>query len=100
MDKMEEAEGAWKQLRNNCGEDSEYFFTAIEVALRFHRSELYESLIDREGSKFVSESGFINNLAHTHLKNGNLGGAWRILSSNGINPLESDLGEEIYEILD
>jgi len=100
MDKIEEARGAWDELRSGIGEEIEIFFTALEISLRFNWREEYHSIIQNEGKKFSNNAAFAGNIAEINLKLGDIGSAWGILSSNGIDPMESFLGIKFEQIME
>lgn len=100
MDKVEESSKEWKDLRVRIADSPEGFFTAAEVALRFHWREEYQSLIENEGLGHRTEPGFAENLATIFLNIGDIGGAWNVLSINGIDPIKSSLREKILEIIE
>ncbi len=99
MDKVEESKEAWIKLRDEIGEESKRFFTAVEISLRFNWREEYLSIIHNEGKKFNKNADFAENIAEINIKLGDIGGAWRILSSNGIEPMKSLLGMRFREVI-
>jgi len=100
MDKVEEAIEAWIKLRNEIGDEPKRFFAAVEISLRFNWREEYLSIIQNEGKKFSKNAGFAENIAEINIKLGDIGSAWGILSSNGIEPMKSFLGERFREVIE
>ena len=91
MDKVDDASEAWQELRKLAGEDHRVFFCALEVALRFNWKDKYRNLLEMARVSFDAKEEFAENVADIVFRTGDLGESWRVLSSFGINPIESTL---------
>ena len=100
MDRVEDSTNTWDELSSKSEVDIENFFTAAEVALRFHWRDKYRDLIEKYGEIYESVSGFSDKLAEAHLKVGDIGGAWNTMVSNGQDPMESFLKERLRLIIE
>ena len=91
MDKVDDASEAWQELRKLAGEDHRVFFCALEVALRFNWKDKYRNLLEMARVSFDAKEEFAEDVADIVFRTGDLGESWRVLSSFGINPIESTL---------
>lgn len=100
MDKEIEASETWKKLRSQISGESMSFLCALEISLKFNWREEYLSLIENEGVEQSHNSDFAEDIAEIHFRLGEIGSAWRFLSSNGVDPMKSNLSEEFCKVFE
>ena len=83
-------------IENLVGED-QGFFCALEVALRFNWKDKYHNLLEMARGSFDAKEEFAENVADIVFRTGDLGESWRVLSSFGINPIQSTLSDNFGE---
>lgn len=98
MDKVDDAAETWNELRNLVREDRRVFFCALEVALRFNWKDKYHNLLEMARGSFDEREEFAENVAEIVFRTGDLGESWRVLSSLGINPIESKLCDNFSRV--
>ena len=98
MDKVDDASEAWQELRKLVGEDQRVFFCALEVALRFNWKDKYRNLLEMARVSFDAKEEFAEDVADIVFRTGDLGESWRVLSSFGINPIESTLSDNFGRV--
>ncbi len=99
MDDVLGAKESRRLVRELVEKSPDLIMMAIELSMKFHWREEYESLIESSKSR-KAERSFTEEVANINFRLGDLGSAWEILSSADIDPMESSLGDEIRRILE
>lgn len=100
MDKVDEASEIWSNLRDEVNTDIEILFTAIEVSLIFHWMDRCMDLI-RDFDDFIRENSLaITKISELYLKVGDIGNSWSFLCKFGIEPMNSELKNELVRIME
>ena len=99
MDRTDSASKTWARLEAKSRKSLQLFFTAAEVAVKFHWQKEYDSLVESGGRLFPDGNGYIEGLARINLDVGDVSRSWGLLTENGINPSETVLKGTLENIL-
>jgi glycosyltransferase involved in cell wall biosynthesis/tetratricopeptide (TPR) repeat protein len=99
MDMGEKTIQIWEGLYKLANDSESGFFTTLEIALRFHRMDVYSRLVNERRATYSSQEEFFVKIAQIHLQLGNIGESWKIILENGMDPMQTRLSEQFREVM-